>query len=269
MKKITFAVIAFALVLVLSSCADILSAGDKFFTNSWGSAFSRTFDPSNISINANNANDWIARANGNSDLAYAVAQKINQDLAAGKVSEADKPAMIDAGVKLSIEASGIGVSLFTNAFSEIENLLDDEGDPAELIQNIFSNIQSDFVGNNGANVANNLAGIINGTNDNSTPNSPKLNEAYADSASVNDIVMAVTVLTLGVFAENNMTANSDSLESLDDITGIEHIDENGITINPATASPNVVALAAFYNTLADGRLDDDSFFSGFFDIFKP
>ena len=269
MKKITSAIVSLILVLVLSSCADILSAGDKFFTNSWGSAFSRTFDPSNISINASNANDWVARANGNSDLAYAIAQKINQDLADGKVSDADKPAMIDAGVKLSIEASGIGVSLFTNAFNEIENLLDDEGDPVELLQNIFSNIQSDFVSNNGANVANNLAGIINGSKG-GTANSPKLNADYANEASVNDIVMAVTVLTLGVFAENNLTANSDSLEDLESITGINTINENGITIDPATASPNVIALAAFYNTLAEpGRLDDDSFFSGFFDIFNP
>ena len=258
MKKITFAIISLILVLALSSCADILSAGDKFFTNSWGSAFSRTFDPSNISINASNANDWIARANGNSDLAYAIAQKINQDLAAGKVSEADKPAMIDAGVKLSIEASGIGVSLFTNAFGEIENLLDEDfDDAAEVIQNILSNIQKDFKGNNGANVASNLAGIIGSAI--TTGNTPSLSDDYINNASTNDIALAVVVLTLGVLEKDeNSSVDFDDLSS---IAGIQGINNNKITVTN-DAEPEVRALAAFFNSL-----DPDSFLGGLLDIF--
>ena len=271
MRKIAF-LICIVLVLSFSAC-DLIVSGDSFFRNSFGSGMSRNYDPANVNINASNAGSWVDRATGNSDLAYVVSSVIKDELNNGSLSESEQLVLIEAGVKLSIEASGVGTSIFSNALPQIENLLDEDfdGDTVKIIQDILNGVQQDFQSNSGLNIADNLADIIehaivtNGT-------IPSLSSGYVDNASLNDVALTVVILTLGV-VEDEFDGGIVTAETLS--TFISEID--GISIVPSgdndllsidgPVDEKVAALAAVYNTLALDPEFAGGFLGGIIGIF--
>jgi len=272
MKKIYF---LFCIVLVLSlSACDLILSGDSFFRNSLGSGMSRNFNPANVNINASNAASWVNRATGNSDLAYVVSSVIMDELKNGSLSDGEKLVLIDAGVKLSIEASGVGTSIFSNALPELENLFDDDfsGDASEILQQILNGVQQDFQANGGLSVADNLASIIDHAIDHSS-SIPSLSSEYVDNASLNDVALTVIILTLGVvedeFDGKVITPESMStfINDLDNVSIVQGGSNDGtISIN-GDVDEKIVALAAVYNTLV---LDPDfagGFLGGLLGIF--
>ncbi|MDR2783493.1 MAG: hypothetical protein LBB48_06585 [Treponema sp.] len=126
-------VVAFAFV----SC-------DGFFSTTWGSP--RDYDPSKIDVNAGNVDQWIAEAAGNPKLAKAIADKIKAELANAThgTLTPDQLNLQNAGVKLAIEASGLGTALINSASSVISELSSGDGPNGETIRDLLEDIQSDF-----------------------------------------------------------------------------------------------------------------------------
>jgi hypothetical protein len=124
MRKTVYSVILFLFLgtLILSSC-------DDFYGSSWGSP--REYDPSNIKLSLNNLNDWVENAIGNPELSRALRKRIKSD--SPNLTGADKAKYQEAGVKLAVEASGIGSSIISNAAGALDQLGENNEDAVKDI----------------------------------------------------------------------------------------------------------------------------------------
>ena len=255
MKKLSI-LLSIILVLTFFAC-------DNIFSTSWGVGFARKFDSSNITVTEDNVDDWVTRGMVNSELAFAVTESIIGKLDEGGLSSSEELALINGGVKLSVEASGIGVSIVTNALGLVESLseIEDWEDGIDMISDILGGIQSDFISNNGELAADNLAVIIGHAMDPS-PNTlqngqaPYLDISYSDNANANDVGFAMLVLVLGVIEElpdfdfDFDDEDADFTSIIDEFVGFDFGDDNKIIVTDIdNVSPKMLALAAIVNSI--------------------
>jgi hypothetical protein len=238
------------LLCVLVLTALVFVSCDSFFSTSWGSE--RDYDPSKIDLTIKNLDSWIQKSIGNPKLAAALTEKIVKKIEANPDPwNQDTATYQEKGVKLVIEASGIGTSILSNAadvFSDIENLKGDEAEQA--VKDILSNVQDDF-SSGGPQAAENLTKIINGNITDPT-GTPELTGIYARDASPGDVGQAVLVLALGILDDIN--GDFDKLKSgTDSIAGIKlnTSDKRFFCAGSETTSQSI-ALAAYLNLIAGG-----------------
>ncbi|MDR1862839.1 MAG: hypothetical protein LBQ67_02845 [Treponema sp.] len=232
-------------ILTLLLGALILSSCDEFFSSSWGSP--RDYDPSKIKLSASNLDSWLDAAVGNPELADALTEKIKKELNSGALNPADKVKFQTAGVKLAVEASGLGTSILTNASSALSSI-DNEDEGA--VKGLLSDVQNSFKSNNGAKAAADIAEMVGGglsSNDGATP---EFDAAYAAAVTPSDAAQAVLVLALAVVDANFAEVELDEYDDLD--IGLT-VDEGAVKIetdNGGTPSDEAVALAAYLNLIA-------------------
>ena len=252
MKK---AALFISIILVFS-----LAGCDSFFSSSWGSP--REFDPNNIDVNSRNINAWINRSVCNPGLAEAVAIKVRQNLSSATGSE--KAALVNGGIILAVEASGIANSMLNNALNPLKDLVDGISneetsyeDVVDTVVDIMGGVQRDFINNNGRVNANNLAHIINSSAANDDGVLPKMKADHIENP--DDLVLATIVLAISVFDMAGIdaaTANFDNMNVLatqigDDITYVG----GGFNVDP-NASAEVKALAACVNLITSDELKE-------------
>ena len=247
MKKI-------ALFLVIAVFFSFTSC-DNFFSTSWGTP--RDFNPDNIDVNAENIDAWINLAVGNPALAAAIAERIILELRRTDLSSSDRAKLINGGVMLTIEASGIGTSLIVNAAGLLSDLLDDDTEfDGDMMKNKFNNIQGDFK-DGGVDAANQLAEIASGG---VMPGQvPGFSEEYAAMAHPSDVGQAVMVLLLAELDDVD-DWNDVELDSIDSrldgiVLGVNDEGESRFMIDESSNTPpstNTLVLAAYLNLIADG-----------------
>jgi len=251
MKKIAF--LAVLAVLAFTSC-------DNFFGKSWGNQ--RSYDPSKISLNAGNLQDWIDRAVGDPDLAFAITQKIIQELGKGSLSPQERLAFQEAGVKLAANASGLSESLLTRAAAALG---DGDNMGENTLKDILEKVQGDFnSGGKGPNAADNLSQLSNISLVN-TPYSdndePRFSPEFEDQMNPEDVSEAILVLILGSLSDTN--TSMDSFDNPDDWKDVSNLaqglkmNEDGtvVLVDGGTTAPNdkALALAAYLNLVAHNQ----------------
>jgi len=260
MKKFLL-VVSLALAFTLVACDEFFNDffNDDFFTSSLGTDYVREYEVENITVTANNIGNILNAVIGNPEAALAVTESLvaNLESIAEEAPEV-RAALMDGGVKLSIEASGVGTSVIVNAFTEIENLVSGEGDATESLQDLVESILSDFSENNGAAAAANLALIL-GVNMDGVEDgqAPALDPNYIAQASPNDIALAVVVLSLAVF-EDVVDSIDEGIGDLEGFIeefaggiGFETTAEGTFLTVTGETTPEVLALAACLNLLAN------------------
>jgi|TergutMp193P3_1026864.scaffolds.fasta_scaffold05163_6 hypothetical protein len=233
MKKVICYVIA-VLVLAFSSCDDFFS------TSLWPSTLK--YDAANINVNAENVDQWLDSARGNPELTAALLDKITRDLESGKYSGAEKAKLIEAGIKLAVQSSGLGTSIISNASNVLGNL--DNVDEDTLLD-LLDGIQSDFSRHGGPTAAANLSTIA-ATGISGNP--PQFEPAYKSTAKPGDVAEAIFVLALG---ELGPTANIEDWSN-PDVLGLDISEDGHITVIDPNPSPGKLALAAYLNLINDG-----------------
>jgi hypothetical protein len=250
----------FLLCLLLLQALIFVSC-DEFFSETWGSK--RSYDPDNIKLTAGNLNTWIFDSIGNPELAAAVTKKIVEKVHSGTLNPQEKLQFQEAGVDLAIEASGIGISIVSNAADTLGNI-DDVKEGA--ITTILTNIQNDF-SSGGPQAAANLAAIVSASLDSNTTGAtgtPRFaaSDLYTNNAAPADVAQAILVLALAV------TGNGDTIrKQIDDFAKGEGNDIAGLTlengqvkVGSGGASPEAAVLAAYLNLIANdttNRFEDN------------
>ena len=256
MKKFTaifFAAVIFA--LIFTSC-------DDFFSKSFGKP--RKYDVSKIDLNAGNVDKWIDLAVGNPELADALTEKIKQELKHAKGK--DKAILMDAGVKLAVESSGLGESILSNAADLLGNLTDSDGkDLDEVMTDLIKKIRNDFNSKGGKKAANNITAIvssdISGTGNGEAP---QFGDGYKNTVSPGDVAEAVMVLALAELGNDSIDDWSD-LDRLD----LKYEQGVGFVVIVGSPSPNQITIAAYLNLILNGgsKFDDNPLTSAFKDAF--
>ena len=219
----------------------VFTACDTFFSTSWGKE--RDYDPAKINLNVDNLDDWLYASVGRPKLAAAVNVKIKELVNGLPPGHPDRLKLQKAGVRLAIEASGVGTSLLSN----VDKLVDaaENGD-ADALKNILDSILDDFRDSGGPAAANDLAEII--------------DQHFIDNASQTERDMAAVVLALAILGSQNITNFEDiTLENL----GLEN--NNGvIEIHNDTIDPIKVNL--LLELLNKSAGNSDSLAGSFFDL---
>ncbi|MDR0599366.1 MAG: hypothetical protein LBG84_04700 [Treponema sp.] len=244
------------LLLVLAGTL-VLASCDNFFSDSWGTA--RSYDPDKITLTDGNLDLWIKNARGNPELAAAITRKIIDEIR--NKSGAEKVKFQEAGMKLAVEASGVGASIISSA-ADVINKLENNEDSA--IKDILSKIQSDFA-SGGPGAASNIADLVTV----SSSNTPAVDPGYAAAASASDIGMATMVLALAVMEKKGINAATvDDLE-INHLTTIPITYSGGDFTVDSSATKEERALAAYLNLIShDSRFDDNPLTSGIKGAFK-
>jgi hypothetical protein len=236
---------------------------DDFFSTSWGAP--RAYDSSKIDVNAGNVDQWIAESAGNPELAEALMEKIKADLEGAEQGAltSEQLALQNAGMKLAIEASGLGTSLISNATSALSDLnnLDnlEEDQIEETVKNLFKNIQGDFRAH-GPTAADNLAGIAGYSLTDSLDSlanggTPQFSQDYRDAVKPADVGMAVVTLALAIIEDKAGDVTGVDLKDLSEIDIPISIGADGkvsITETDKNPEPEIVVLAAYLNLIAEG-----------------
>ena len=250
MKKVTiFLVLVFAISF---------TACDSFFSESWGTA--REYDTSNLDVNAGNVNDWIHLAVGNPDLAAALVDKITQELK-NVFNPWERAELLEAGVRLSVEASGLGTSFLTHA-ADILRELDDNFD-VDSLEGILVNVQDDFNSGRGIDAANNLASMAMECIVIDSNGVPRFDNFYTQTANSVDVTEALIVLVLGELGDNSVEDNWNNIALLSE--GLQ-IRDDVLSVTSNNASENTIALAAYLNLISSNpQKFGDNPFTSFFD----
>ena len=233
MRRVLYSFLA-VFVFVFSSC-------DDFFSKSlWPST--QKYNLVNIDLNGENIDQWLESARGNPELTAALLKKIEQDLASGKFSGSEKAKLMEAGIRLAVQSSGLGTSIIANASSVLGNM---DNVSENTLLDLLSGVRSDFNRNGGPAAAASLSAIANAGISGSPP---QFDYSYRNTAQPGDVAEAVFVLALGVlgpFANINSWSDPSAL-------GLD-ITENGyVTVIDPNPSPNQKALAAYLNLINTG-----------------
>ena len=240
MKKIAFLTVL-VIALGFTSC-------DDFFSNSFGKP--RKYDVSKIDVNAGNVDKWIDIAIGNPELAAALAEKIIQEL--DKTSGKEKAKLMDAGVKLSVESSGLGESLLSNSADILADLANADTDELEdILTKLFENIRNDFNSGGGQKAADNITAIASKDiepNPLNNGDAPQFGQEYRDTASPGDVAEAILVLVLGELGDDDIE-DWNKLPRLDLAYDPE---AGGFVVKNGDPSPNQITVAAYLNLIIVG-----------------
>jgi len=243
MKKIVFLVVL-VIVLAFASC-------DNFFGKSWGTP--REYDVSKIEVNAGNVAEWVDRAIGNPELAAAITDKIIEEL--DKASADDKAILMEAGINLAVESSGMGESMLTHAadiLGDMDNL--DPDDVTELLRKM----RGDFNSKGGRKAAKNIATIANKGLKVSNDGIPTFDDGYANSAKPGDVAEAIMVLVLGELGDGDLDDWGDIENQYPGLEIDDTLDPPMVKALPG-ASSSELALAAYLNLIVTGgsKFDDN------------
>ena len=247
-----FAILVFAVVFTMA-----FTACDSFFSDSWGTA--RDYDTSNLDVNAANVNEWINLSVGNPDLAAALVEKITVDLKNPSLNPWDKAALLEGGVRLAVEASGLGTSFLTNA---ADLLVDMDSDLSkDNVQGIMENVQGDFNKGRGKEAADSLAAMAMTSITINDEGVPRFDNVYAHTASPSGINEAIMVLALGELGDR-------PIEEWDDVSELsEHLgmkDDTFFVKDKENASQGAIALAAYLNLVNGNSQFEENPFNDFF-----
>jgi len=206
------------LVLAFSSC-------DSFFSSTWGTQ--REYDMSRISLNTGNLNDWINAALGNPGLSLKLAEKINNEM--GSKSGPERKEFSRAGVKLAVEASGIGPAALTSV-----DAITDANELKGLLESIDSKVNKDAAGV--------LAGII--------------NNGDITGLDASDAGMAVIVLTLAVVNDAGKAVRD--VGELHDLEafGVKKENDKFVVVQQSGVTQNATALVKLLNAIVTGSFDN-------------
>ena len=261
MKKTGFvALVIFALSLV---------ACDEFFSTSWGDP--REYEQSNIKVTGGNVEKWEELAVGNPELGIAIGEKIATILSDpnSSLSAEEKNKIRKSGIRIAVEASGIGEAILTQAADVLGEFDNDENPNEDVVRDIFKKIQKDFNAKNGKEAAELITQIVSVSGP--VPGvPPKHSEAPQfdpplDDLSPAEVAQAIIVLALGAIKDdidlNNLTDEDwKKIENLVDglrvsSTGQVVVDETG----GKTPSDEALVLAAYLNHLiSDPKFDDNT-----------
>ena len=245
---------------VLAVCVFVLSSCDDFFSTSLWPA-TQTYNLANVDVNAGNIDQWVDSARGNPELAAALMDKINQDLASGRFHGEEKAKLMEAGIRLAVNSSGMGSSIISNASNILGNL-DSVGD--DTLLDLLGGVRSDFNNNGGPAAAENLANIANAGIGSGSP--PQFEPDYANTAVPGDVAEAVFVLALG---ELGPDANVSDWSNPSEM-GLDINEDGYFTVIEPNPSPNQRALAAYLNLINSGgpEYDNNPLTSAIRDAFK-
>lgn len=248
-----------AVILTFSSC-------DDFFRSSWGK--SRTYDASKINVNADNIDEWVAAATGNPELADAIAEAILQKLK-GSTNEREKAKLLEGGIKIAVESSGLGESLLARGAELLANADDLDED---TVTKLLDKIMDDFLSNGGVQSADYIAEMLEESISTSTLSYPHFSDEYANAAQAGDIAEAILVLILGEAGRNGVSLddpeNWSELGSLTDGLNISGGSPPHVVID-GSPSPTALALAAYLNLISDqsDRLLDNPLTNAIYEAF--
>ena len=243
MKKIAILAII-AVVLTFSSC-------DDFFKTTWGNQ--RSYDPSNIDVTPGNIDEWAAAVLGNPDLAGAVSEAIIEKLK-NTSDPAEKAALLDGGVKIAVESSGLGESLLTRG---AELLGDAEDINEDTILELLEKIQSDFNSGNGVQAADYIAEMLVGCISIGPPAGvPHFDPEYANIVKPGDVAEAILVLILGELGRDDELTMDDWDDIKNLCAGLDIDFDTGdyphvVVTDETVVSDTALALAAYLNLIID------------------
>jgi hypothetical protein len=231
----------------LLSAVLFFTACDDFYSKSWGSQ--RDYNASNITINAGNVDSWIETAAGNPELANLLTEKIISDLKTGKLSDADKAKLQEAGAKLAVEGSGLGTGMINNSDTILKNLKEDDDKAKQGLTDAMQNIMEDSKALDDLKKgANNLCSIVRPTE----TGAPKITGDYKPSPA--DAGEAVMVLAMAVIGNRNETIgkNGVALDSIESVDPSLRLDNGKVVIKEGESSAEAILLAAYLNLIVDG-----------------
>ena len=236
-KPCLFGMIILFMLLAFTAC-------DDFYSTTYGTE--RDYDPDKINLTADNLNEWLDAAIGRPKLAKVLSEKIKDMVTGGKLSEKDKQKFQEAGVKIAIEASGIGIIFLSNVGDVFDAAQD--GDP-EAVITLITDIIEDFKKAGGPAAARDLAGIVLADPEN-----------YFSNAGSGDVSMVVLVLTMSVICDiSEIDTENLTLEDLN-----LWKDEDGVItgIQEELLSPELETLIHFLK----GGIDDNSLAGGILNL---
>jgi len=237
LKLCHFGILVLFMLLALTAC-------DDFYSTTYGTE--RDYNPDKIHLTADNLNEWLDAAIGRPKLAKVLSVKIKEMVISGKLSEQDMQKFQEAGVKIAIEASGIG-TIFLSNVGDVINAAQD-GEP-EAVITLITDILEDFKKAGGPDAARDLAGIVLADPEN-----------YFSNAGNGDVSMVVLVLTLSVICDiSEIDTENLTLEDLN-----MQKDEDGVItgIQEELLSPELETLIYFLK----GEIDDNSLAGGILNL---
>ena len=242
MKKIA---VLLTVVFVLS-----LGACDAFFSASWGNF--RTYDPANIDIDAGNIGDWVQEivGEGNTELAEVVCEAIIEALNDPGLTEEEKAILLEGGVEIAIESSGVGIDL-----GLIAELLDDDSDSGEVLLDILEKIKEDFDSGGGAHAAEiigEMAESSSGLSETEDGEPPTFIEEYTEIVKLEDVIDAIILLILGELDNLGKPVEEVEFDDIDTFAaGLALVGGHIVVDSPPDPSPTALALAAYLNIISD------------------
>jgi hypothetical protein len=251
MKKLSCCILVI-LFFSFSSC-------DDFFSHSLGKP--QKYDLSKMDVNAENVDKWLESARGNPELTAALLVKIKQEL--GSTDGPEKAKLMEAGIKLAVQSSGLGMIIINQASDAMGNPDDVNED---TLMDLLNGIRNDFNSNGGAKAAEDLSEIagmdIEAQQEGSVP---QFGDDYKEAADPDDVAEAILVLALGELGPDPVIDDWSNTTEL----GLD-ITDGYVTITDSDPSPNQVVLAAYLNMLAEGdpKFDENPLTSVIKDAFK-
>jgi hypothetical protein len=247
----------FIVVLTLTVC-------DAFFTTGLGSP--RDYRAENINLSISNLDSWLYRSIGNPPLARQVTVVILSKLDCPDLGSADRALFQRAGIRMSIEASNLGVALLSNALGLLANAADGAGEDEQLLKDILSKVQRDFNNNGGQAAAQNITRLVASYfadepfADGHTPKFPG-DSYFAQSASASEVAQAILLLSLAKLENSDIEDASQwddfCLQSLN--AGLNLCPEGRTVIVEGSPAPEAIVLAAYLNLIAEDERFEDNF----------
>ena len=197
---------------------------------------------------------------GNEEKAKLEEEKAKLEEEQVKLQE-EQAKLIEGGIRIAIEASGIGTSMVTHASNLLAEL--DNSTPSEdMIRGILENIQNDFINGNGYAAADNIARMvepnITGRNDGDVP---QFDPLLAGLVQPGDAAQTIIVLALASAPDDIDYEDPSSLNKIEDLVeGLTLNNAGKVAIDESSGTPSseALTLAAYFNLItSDERFDNN------------
>ena len=266
MRKAMVPVVLVILIIALS-----FTACDDFFSSGWGSP--RDYRVGNINVTANNLDNWLDRTLGNQPLAMRVSEAILIRLNnPPPLSEEHRARFQRAGIRIAVEASGLGTALLNNAFGLLADMADFEGLGYDKLKEILGGIQGSLRGSGSA-AAESIASMVAMDIDTSSGVPTFPSSSFVHQANPSEVAKTIMVLTLAETEHERLDISQGDWEYF-------CLEAFGLDLNPEgkvvvaydnmSPRPTTLALAAYLNLIAGENFDSRNNFlieairSGFF-----